>query len=371
MPIRAIRRLATLPLLLRRSQSRRGQALVEFALVLPILILLVVLAIDVGRVFFTSVSLNNTTRVAANYAAANPDGPWGPGSDYDTIVRRDAARLGCELPNPLPPPTFPGGSTLGADARVRLSCSFALITPIASSIVGDSLALNAASTFPIRNAELTSAPPPPPPPNCFIVPNLVGQTIAAARITWSQVFTAGVFVPAVGSDDEIVVYQVTNPVSVPGDCLPANTTVSVGADPPPPPTPGCSTVPQLVGLTGAAARAEWTAKGFDVANFTPTTGNDTDSVATQTTTPASIVGDCIDATASVTVTFGVPPPPPSCTVPGFSGSRVNDAPATWSAAGFSGPLTVSRPPNGNYPIKNQTIVGGQSVPCNSSITVSG
>jgi hypothetical protein len=126
-----------------------------------------------------------------------------------------------------------------------------------------------------------------------------------------------------------------------------------------------------VGLSGAAARAEWTAKGFDVANFSPATGNDTDSVATQTTTPASIVGECIEATASVTVTFGPPPPPPTCTVPGFSGLRVNDAPATWSAAGFSGSLTVSRPPQGNYPIKNQTIVGGQSVPCNSSITVSG
>ena len=358
-------------MLLRRSQGRRGQALVEFALILPILILLVVLAIDVGRVFFTSVSLNNATRVAANYAAANPDGPWGPGSEYDTTVRRDAAGMGCTLPTTLPPPTFPGGSTLGADARVRLSCSFSLITPIAGSIVGDSLALNAASTFPIRNAELTSALPPPPPPNCFIVPDLVGQTLAAARITWSQVFPAGVFVPAVGSDDEIVMYQVTNPVSIPGDCLPENTTVSVGADPPPPPTPGCSTVPQLVGLTGAAARAEWTAKGFDVANFTPTTGNDTDSVATQTTTPASIVGDCIDATALVTVTFGPPPPPPTCTVPGFSGTRVDDAQAAWSTAGFSGSLTVSRPPNGNYRIKNQTIVGGQDVPCNSSITVSG
>src|SRR5918996_4598444 len=103
--------------------SRRGQALVEFALVLPILMLLVVLAIDFGRVFFTSVSLNNASRVAANYAAANPDGPWGAGSEYDTVVRRDAAGLGCALPASLPAPSFPSGAVLGADARVRLSCS--------------------------------------------------------------------------------------------------------------------------------------------------------------------------------------------------------------------------------------------------------
>lgn len=359
---------------IRQSSEKRisrGQAMVEFALILPLLALLLVMAIDVGRVFFTSVSLNNSSRVAANYAAANPSGPWGAGSDYEKAVRRDAARLGCSLPTPIPAPTFPGGTALGAEARVRLSCSFSLITPVASDILGGSVALSAASSFPVRYAPLTAAPPPPPPPSCFIVPDLVGQTVAAARVTWSQVFPAGFFVPATGNDGDIVQLQVTSPVSLPGDCLAANTTVSVSSDaPPPPPTPTCRVVPQLVGLTGAASRAEWTARGFDVAKFTPT-GNDTASVLTQTTTPASVPGDCIEATASVTVTFGVPPPPPTCTVPGFSGTPANDALGIWRASGFSGSLTISRPPNGNYKVKNQSIVGGQKVPCNSSITVSG
>src|SRR5918996_5280451 len=161
--------------------SRRGQALVEFALILPILILLVVLAIDFGRVFFTSVSLNNATRVAANYAAAYPNGPWGAGSEYDRAVRSDAGALGCTLPTPLPAPTFPGGTALGAEARVVLSCSFSLITPVASNVLGGSVALSSASTFPIRNAQLATTPPPPPPASCYIVPDLVGQTLAAAR----------------------------------------------------------------------------------------------------------------------------------------------------------------------------------------------
>jgi hypothetical protein len=356
-----------------RRSHRRGQAMAEFALVLPLLLLLLVGAIDFGRVFMTWVSLNNATRVAANYAAAYPDGPWGPGSEYDTVVRRDAAGLGCALPATLPAPSFAEGTKLGDDARVRLTCSFSLITPLAENVFGGPVALGAASTFPVRTGASTGVPPPPPPPDCFIVPNLVGQTVAAARITWAQAFPLGTLLPATGSDDEPVTYQVTSPVSVPGDCLPANTTVSVGSEPaPPPPNPTCRVVPKLVDLSGAAARAEWTAKGFNVANFSPT-GNDTATVLTQTTNPISAVGDCIVATATVTVTFGPPPPAPTCKVPGFSGGGIsaNDATAIWRAALFTGPLTVSRPPNGNYKIKNQSIVGGARVPCNSAITVSG
>ena len=48
---------------------RRGQAMVEFALVLPLLVLLLVMAIDFGRVFFGWVALQNATRIAADYAA--------------------------------------------------------------------------------------------------------------------------------------------------------------------------------------------------------------------------------------------------------------------------------------------------------------
>jgi Flp pilus assembly protein TadG len=51
---------------------RRGQALVEFALIVPVFLLLLLVAIDFGRLFFTYIQLNNTAREAAAYAAANP-----------------------------------------------------------------------------------------------------------------------------------------------------------------------------------------------------------------------------------------------------------------------------------------------------------
>ena len=50
----------------------RGQALVEFAIVLPVFLLLLVAAVDVGRVFFTYIDANNAAREGAAYGAANP-----------------------------------------------------------------------------------------------------------------------------------------------------------------------------------------------------------------------------------------------------------------------------------------------------------
>jgi Flp pilus assembly protein TadG len=58
----------------RRQTPRRrlGQSLVEFALVLPVLLFLVVIAIDFGRLFFSFVQIHNAAREAANYAASSP-----------------------------------------------------------------------------------------------------------------------------------------------------------------------------------------------------------------------------------------------------------------------------------------------------------
>ena len=49
--------------------DKRGQSLVEFGLMLPVLVLLVLGAIDFGRVFFAYVSVTNSARNGADYAA--------------------------------------------------------------------------------------------------------------------------------------------------------------------------------------------------------------------------------------------------------------------------------------------------------------
>src|SRR5713101_5857916 len=49
----------------RVSYSRRGQAIVETALLLPVLMLLVMGSADLGRVFYYSIAVTNAAREAA------------------------------------------------------------------------------------------------------------------------------------------------------------------------------------------------------------------------------------------------------------------------------------------------------------------
>lgn len=52
-------------------RSARGQATLEFALVLPAMLLIVIGAVDVGRVFFDYVGLRNAAMDGAIYGARN------------------------------------------------------------------------------------------------------------------------------------------------------------------------------------------------------------------------------------------------------------------------------------------------------------
>jgi len=62
----------TEPQIKARSRRReRGQSLVEFALILPILMALLLLTIDVGRLFYAYVGVVNASREGAAYAIAN------------------------------------------------------------------------------------------------------------------------------------------------------------------------------------------------------------------------------------------------------------------------------------------------------------
>ena len=90
----------------------RGQALVEFALVLPVLALLLVLAIDFGRVFFGWVSVTNAARIGANYAGQHPNllSNAGQRDDYEVLI--GDAVTGCTLTpanlnSPVYDPTSP------------------------------------------------------------------------------------------------------------------------------------------------------------------------------------------------------------------------------------------------------------------------
>jgi beta-lactam-binding protein with PASTA domain len=92
-------------------------------------------------------------------------------------------------------------------------------------------------------------------------------------------------------------------------------------------------------------------------------------VTAQLTSPAAVPGQCIPVNSSVTVTHVAAGG--QCTMPQLIGINVSSAQSAYTSAGFTGTFTVSRPPNGDYNVKSQSLVAGQSYACSSSVTVAG
>jgi hypothetical protein len=367
------------------SRSRRGQSLVEFALVLPLLLVLVLGAVDFGRVFFGWVALQNAARVGANYAATHPDA-WAQGNTaqmdrYAELVEDSGAR-NCELT--IEDPTFPGGTRLiGDPTSVHLTCDFDLITPLMGSIVGQPVTVAATSEFPIRGgcancATSGSAPPPPPPANCRTIPPMTGKSVDGARLAWTAAGFQGVFTPPVGDGGRTVqsfLVDQHGEVGCNGTTnafFSASVVATLAPITEPGPSDTCETVPNVLGMTVANARTTWTTAGFAATNFSPTSGADTQIVQTMALTPSAVAGDCAEPDLNVIVTYGAPPPPPPpppCRVPSFVNTLRSAAQGTWTSAGFTGTVSFHPPANNWTVIQGQSLVGGGYAGCNSTITL--
>ena len=203
--------------LFKSRRRSRGQGLVEFTILLPLLLILLAVSIDFGRLFTGWVGLNNATRIAANYGAAvpNPPGGWGIGSEYDTTVRREASTANCALPaGPLPAPVFTPDTKVGSEARATLTCKFHLLTPILGSVISNvagDITMGATSVFIVRSGGIPGVPDPPPDPCVapdLVVPNLVGLTVDQARTAWTGAGFTGPFNPSTGVPNKIVTGQI-------------------------------------------------------------------------------------------------------------------------------------------------------------------
>lgn len=376
------------------DERTRGQAMVEFALILPLLILLLVLAIDFGRVFFGNIALANAARIGANEASWNPQAWQAPGDAtlqalFRQQVSDDLNAIGCQpngtptgtawTPADVPDPSFVDAVgtadpyEIGDFAVLRLECEFSFITPLVGAIVGNPLPIGTESKFTVKGGTVAGIPVGNQPPGAgcsdAIVPDMVGMSVAGARTAWLNAgFAAIGFSPLTGFDTETVLTQTTSPPSNPGDCIVDTASVLVTST-----TSTCTApdivVPNMVGLTVSQARTEWTNAGF-TGSFSPASGFDAEFVDVQTTSPSSSPGNCRPPSTTVTVSHA-PVEPTICTMPQLIGLRVNAASTTFTTAGFTGAFTATSPPNGNYVVTSQTLVGGQPYPCTSPVTVGG
>jgi Flp pilus assembly protein TadG len=366
-----------------RASDRRGQAMVEFALVLPILVLLLVLAVDFGRVFFQWVGVSNASRIAANYAARNPDA-WdstpdaGSQNEYRLLVARDLNPLNCLAPDDteydatdVPNPTFTGFE-VGDQTSATIQCRFSVLTPIAALFVGgQTFTVTAESTFTVNGGRISGIPVGVVPPAggtgstpCAdsIVPNLVNKTVEEAQAIWTSRFT-GAFItnPGTALPEDVVTSQSTSPTAAPGACVSATTSVTVNTTTVVACDPGEARVPSLIDLTVAAARVKWTDAGF-TGQFYPATGSDAEIVTSQNVSTADGPGDCAPTTALVTV--GSEPAVDYCIAAQLNGSTKAQAQAQYTGAGFTGTIKFTGPGSGT--VSGQKLTGGATYPCSSN-----
>jgi hypothetical protein len=171
-----------------RRRHSRGQSLVELAIALPVLLLIVLITLDFGRALYGWIIVQNSARIAANFAGANADGWRGSGdpdvvAEYEVQIERDLSTANCQAAPTPPPPVFTDGPDtavgggypdtdydVGDTVVVDLSCTFRPVTPIIGDIVGANVTLGARSEFRIRSGELvglanpTKLPTPGPTP---------------------------------------------------------------------------------------------------------------------------------------------------------------------------------------------------------------
>jgi rhodanese-related sulfurtransferase len=205
----------------RRREVSRGQALVEFAIILPVLALLLLLAVDFGRVFFGWVALNNATRIAANEAALDPTAWVSPvdaveQAKYRQQVLNDLQAINCAPigggawdSSDISDPVFVDHAgtgdphELGDHVTVTLHCGFTFLTPLVGNIMGNPMTISARSDFAIRGGIINGVPvqtalpvtaSPSPTPTLqptaaptavpCTAPQMVGLTVSAAKSAW-------------------------------------------------------------------------------------------------------------------------------------------------------------------------------------------
>lgn len=417
----------------RRHRDRSlGQSLTEFALLLPVLLLLVLGALDLGRVYLGWVNLQQMTRVAAGFAADNALDWPADQARYVERLRGESMLINCVPDESTWLPQYGSDISLGQHVTVKIDCEFSLVTPIISQLLGTSITASASTTYPIRDGIVGSIPggggPVTPAPEADFTASPVSgysplivtftDTTTNAPATWDWNFNSG---SATGTSPTATptTAATVGPHSVTYDCggaegetctfnVELTTTNSGGSDTEtkdalitvtvPPATgplitvaadPVTGTEPLSVDFTTTVTRGTVTEWTWDFGDGTAVLGPGADD------SPTHVYNDPGDYTVVVTASDGtdsndftftnlVHVDRRICTVPDFQNTWARPhnsgdpgAQSRWVDNEFTTTVTIlpdkQGDPNGNYKIKSQTLTGGlidpQPLGCDSTITV--
>lgn len=162
--------------MMRSQKGRAGQALVEFALVLPILLLFIFGIVDAGRLIYTYNTVANSARDGVRVAIVNQSAT---GTNTCDTTSPTAHAVGCAVASGLAlqidptdvSVTYRNASDTGACASMSIGClavvtvtgHFQALTPVIGQIIG---ATDVSSTSKVPVERVCSNPPPAPLVSC-------------------------------------------------------------------------------------------------------------------------------------------------------------------------------------------------------------
>lgn len=293
---------------IRRRRVSRGQSLVEFALILPIMLMFLAGVIDLGRVFYATISLNNAAREGAFQASQTPTS-YQPNQDCDTVASTTTNMIVCRIQfeaksspfsidaNDITVTCNVGGcpKQAGSTVVVEVRGTFRLITPLLSIIFGSQdLPMSAKA---IAQMEYLPAPNtqtlPPGPVAQISASQTVGTSVpltitfdgtgsSGSPTDWQWDFGDGgtatgsaivdhtytaagsytvtlTVINLAGTDDGTIAIQITVPDPTP---TPTPTGPVPTPTPTPTPTPSCAYPPNVIGESPSNAAINLQAAGF-------------------------------------------------------------------------------------------------------------
>jgi PKD repeat protein len=285
-----------------RAQHRNrplGQSIVEFALILPIFLLFFAAALDLGRVFYANITLNNAAREGAFQASITPD-LYVENQACNQASNRVVCRIQNETtgsmiaiaPTDIDMTCSVPGCTKSAGSLVTVEVrgKFRLVTPLLSVVFGGQeldLTSSAVAQIEYLPDPLTATPPPGPVAAFTGCPTTiaVGESVtfnsssssgSPTGFQWdldgdglvdsidpnpSNVYnTAGTFT---------VTLTVVNLTGVDSEVKNNCVTVTSGGSPAPSasatvaPTPACAFPPNVIGQAPTVADINLSAAGFN------------------------------------------------------------------------------------------------------------
>lgn len=116
---------------LRRRSGRRGQALVELSLLLPVMVLLAFAAVDLARGYSERTTVAAAAEAAVRSLAADPNADVTAAAKNQDPAMYTANACSATFTTPAP--------TGFAEVQVTLSCTYTPLTPLLSNIIGPSV----------------------------------------------------------------------------------------------------------------------------------------------------------------------------------------------------------------------------------------